>query len=215
MELYFSPLACSMATRIVFYEAGYEATYIQVDTRRKQLANGGDFLEINPVGQVPVLRTDEGALLMENTAILPYVADRLPQAHLAPAGGFERARLQQWLGFIGTELHKALFVPLLDPNAGDEIKRYAREKVDLRLNLLATHFAEHEWLLDTFSVADAYLAVVLNWARYCDVDIAQWPTVAAYFKRVIARPAVARAMNEELALYRDEVEREKAKAMAR
>jgi len=215
MELYFSPLACSMATRIAFYEAGYEATYIQVDTKRKQLANGGDFLAISPIGQVPVLRTNEGELLTENTAILPYVADQFPQAKLAPVGGFERARLQQWLGFISTELHKALFVPLLDANASDEVKRYTREKVGIRLNVLAAQFAEHEWLLETFSVADAYLAVVLNWARYCDVDIAQWPAVAAYFKRVTARPAVARAMSDELALYREEVEREKAKTKAK
>lgn len=214
MELYFSPLACSMATRIAFYEAGYEATYVQVDTKRKQLADGGDFLAINPIGQVPVLRTDEGELLTENTAILPYVADRFPLALLTPVGSFERARLQQWLGFISTELHKALFVPLLDPSAGDEVKRYVRPKVDIRLDLLAARFASHEWLLETFSVADAYLAVVLNWARYCDVDIAQWPAVAAYFKRVSARPAVARAMSEELALYREEVERENGKAKA-
>lgn len=214
MELYFSPLACSMATRIAFYEAGYEATYIQVDTKRKQLENGSDFLVLNPIGQVPVLRTDEGELLTENTAILPYVADRFPQARLAPVGGFERARLQQWLGFISTELHKALYVPMLDPSAGDEVKRYAREKVDIRLNLLAARFAAHEWLLDVFSVADAYLAVVLNWARYCDIDIEQWPTVAAYFKRIAARPAVARAMSEELALYREQVEREKERAKA-
>lgn len=212
MELYFSPLACSMATRIAFYEAGYEAKYVQVDTKRKQLAGGGDFLSINPIGQVPVLRTDGGELLTENTAILPFVADQFPQAKLAPIGGFERARLQQWLGFISTELHQALFIPLLAPNAGDEVKRYTREKVGIRLNLLAARLDAHEWLLETFSVADAYLAVVLNWARYCDVDIAQWPSVAAYFKRVTARPAVARAMSEELALYREELEREKEKA---
>ena len=212
MELYFSPLACSMATRIAFYEAGYEATYIQVDTKRKQLANGGDFLTINPIGQVPVLRTQEGELLTENTAILPYVADQFPQAQLAPVGGFERARLQQWIGFISTELHQALFVPLLDPSAGEEVKRYTREKVRIRLNLLAARFATHEWLLETFSVADAYLAVVLNWARYCDVDIARWPAVEAYFKRVTARPAVARAMGEEFALYREAREKEKANA---
>ena len=215
MELYFSPLACSMATRIAFYEAGYEATYIQVDTKRKQLENGRDFFSLNPIGQVPVLRTDEGALLTENTAILPYVADRFPHAQLAPVGSLERARLQQWLGFISTELHKALFVPLLDPNAGDEVKRYTREKVDIRLNLLAARFAAHEWLLDAFSVADAYLAVVLNWTRYCDVDIDRWPAIAAYFKRITARPAVTRAMSEELALYREQVEREEERERER
>jgi glutathione S-transferase len=210
MELYFSPLACSLATRIAFYEAGYEARYMQVDTKRKQVLGGGDFFEINPVGQVPVLRTDEGALLFENTAILPYVADRLPAAKLAPAGGFERAALQQWLGFTSTELHKALFVPMLDPAAPEDVKRYAREKVALRMSVLQQHLSSREWLLDAFSVADIYLAVVLNWARYCDVDIAHWPAVHAYFKRALARPAVARAFEEEMALYREALARENA-----
>lgn len=210
MELYFSPLACSMATRIAFYEAGHEATYTQVNTKRKQLVNGSDFLAISPIGQVPVLRTDEGELLTENTAILPYVADHFPHAQLAPVGGLERSRLQQWLGFISTELHKALFVPLLDPNADDEVKRYTRRNVDTRLDLLQSRFASHDWLLDAFSIADVYLAVVLNWARYCDVDLGKWPAVAAYLEKLMARPTIARAMSEEMALYREALAREKA-----
>jgi glutathione S-transferase len=208
MELYFAPLACSLATRIVFYEAGYEARYEQVDTIRKRLLDGANFFDVNPLGQVPVLRTDEGDLLFENTAILPYVADRFPAANLAPPDGIERARLQQWLGFIGTELHKAVFVPMLDPDASEEIRRYSREKIDLRMAHLQRHLSGREWLLDAFSVADLYLTVVLNWARYCGVDIGQWPAVLAYFKRVSARPAVARAFEEEAALYRAEQQRE-------
>jgi len=210
MELYFSPLACSLATRIAFYEAGYDARYVQVDTKRKQLPDGSDFLRINPLGQVPVLRTDDGQLLFENTAILPYVADHLPSAKLAPIGGLERTRLQQWLGFISTELHKALFVPMLDASASNEVKQYSREKVALRMSALQTRLAEREWLLDAFSVADIYLAVVLNWARYCDVDLAPWPAVLGHFKRVVARPAAARGFEEENALYRTEPAREKA-----
>jgi glutathione S-transferase len=204
MELYFSPLACSLATRIAFYEASYEATYAQVDTKRKRVKTDGDFFEINPLGQVPVLRTDDGELLTENTAILPYVADQLPSANLAPVGGFERARLHQWLGFISTELHKALFVPLLTPTASDDVKHYVREQVALRMNTLQAHLAEREWLLGGFSVADIYLAVVLNWARYCDVDLAKWPAALALYKRVVARPAAARALSEEVALYQAE-----------
>ncbi|WP_206956779.1 glutathione binding-like protein [Trinickia acidisoli] len=206
MELYFSPLACSLATRIAFYEAGYDAHYVQVDNKRKRLQDGSDFFEINPLGQVPVLRTDDGALLLENAAVLPYVADHLPSAKLAPIGGFERARLQQWLGFIGTELHKAIFVPMLDDAASDEVKRYAREHVALRMGVLQSHLATSDWLLDSFSVADIYLAVVLNWARFCNVDLSPWPAVLGLYKRVFARPAAARALEEELALYRAGVE---------
>ena len=210
MELYFSPLACSLATRIAFYEAGYDARYIQVDTKRKRVEIDGDFLGINPIGQVPALRTDDGELLTENPAVLPYVADALPSAKLAPAGGFERARLQQWLGFIGTELHKALFVPLLTPEAGDDVKRFAREQIAVRMGALQAHLADREWLLENFSVADIYLAVVLNWARYCDVELAQWPAALAHYKRVMARPAAARALKEEVSLYQAEQARENA-----
>ena len=210
MELYFSPLACSLATRIAFYEAGYDARYVQVDTKRKRVEDGSDFFEINPLGQVPVLRTDDGTLLFENTAVLPYVADRLPAAKLAPIGGLERARLQQWLGFVGTELHKAVFVTLLDPDASTEVKRYAREKLPLRMDTLQAHLAEREWLLDSFSVADIYLAVVLSWARYCGVDLSPWPAARGLLERVSARPAAARGFAEEAELYRAEAERQSA-----
>jgi glutathione S-transferase len=118
--------------------------------------------------------------------------------------------LQQWLGFIGTELHKGLFVPLLDRDASDEVKRYAREKVALRMETLQAHLAERQWLLESFSVADIYLTVVLNWARYCDVDLSPWPAVLGLYKRVSARPAAARGFAEEAELYRAEVERKNA-----
>ena len=124
----------SLATRISLYEAGADAEYTRVDTRAKRVADGSDFGKINPMGQVPVLATDEGALLTENSAVLQYVAGRFPQ--LAPAAGIGRSRLQQWLSFIGTELHKAVFVPLLDPNAPDTVKAYARDKVALRLGIV-------------------------------------------------------------------------------
>ncbi|MFT4064598.1 glutathione binding-like protein [Paraburkholderia sp.] len=211
MELYFSPLACSLATRIALYEAGTGARFIEVDMKSKRLRDGADFYPINPLGQVPVLRTDDGWLLRENTAILPYVADAFPAARLAPkAGTPERAKLQEWLGFISTELHKAVFVPLLDPLAPDEVRSYTREKVALRLNLLERHLHEREFLLDRFTVADAYLVTVLNWARYSGVELAQWPAVQAYYERIARRPAVQKALAEELALYREEQQRRKA-----
>jgi glutathione S-transferase len=190
------------------YEAGAHVEYIQVDTTLKQLRDGSDFYPINPLGQVPVLRTEEGWLLSENTAILPYVADRFPAAQLAPpAGTLQRARLQQWLGFIGTELHKAVFVPLLDRRAPEEVKRYARDKAALRLGILQKHLAVNDYLLDRFSVADAYLLAVLNWASFTGVGLAEWPAVSAYFRRLLARASVAEALSEEQALYKDEVAR--------
>src|SRR5579864_1998652 len=208
MDLYFAPLACSLATRIALYEAGAQAGFIQVDTKRKRLRDGSDFYPVNALGQVPVLRTDEGWLLTENTAILPYVADQFPSAQLAPpAGTAERAKLQQWLGFISTELHKAVFVPLLDPQAPADVGDYTRRKVALRLGVLQEHLDKREFLLDRFTVADGYLFTVLNWAQYAGVDLSQWPAVDAYYRRVAQRPVVARALAEEVALHREELAR--------
>jgi len=210
MELYFAPLACSLAARITLYEVGAPAAgarFTQVDTRAKRLADGGDFRAVNPLGQVPVLRTDSGECLTENTAVLQYLAEHFPDAKLAPAGELARARLREWLGFIGTELHKAVFVPLLDAAAPDAVKAYAREKLALRMARPETRLASHEYLLDEFSIADAYLLAVLNWTLATGVNLADWPAVMAYRERLLERPAIARAFGEELALWQEEVRR--------
>lgn len=210
MDLYFSPLACSMATRIALYEAGAEAGYIYADPRTKRLPDGSDFRSVNPLGLVPVLRTDDGDVLTENAAILQYVAERFPDAQLAPAGGIERTRLQQWLCFIGTELHKALFVPLLDSKAPPEAKTYAAAKAESRLGYLDRYLTGREFLLDRFSVADAYLYTVLNWSRATPIDVTQWPAIKAYLSNLRKRPSVAKALAEEGALYAEEQARHKA-----
>src|SRR5215207_7553650 len=211
MDLYFSPLACSMSSRITIYEAGGEARFHCVDTDAKRvLADDSDFWALNPLGMVPVLRTEEGDLLRENPAVLQYVADHFPATGLAPSGGPERYKLQQWLNFIGTELHKATYIPLLDEKAPAGAKDYAREKAALRLGYLDRHLDGREFLLDRFSVADAYLVTVLNWSQASGIELSQWPNVLAYFKRMTKRPSVARALAEERALYAEEMERRKA-----
>ena len=209
MDLYFSPLACSMATRIALYEAGGEATFSYVDTRAKRVADGSDFLAINPMGQVPVLRTESG-LLMENPVVLQYVADRFPASGLAPAGGFERYRLQQWLSFTTSELHKLVFTPLLDPKSNEGAKAYAREKAEPRFAYLNNHLEGRDYLLDNFTVADAYLVTVLSWGQHSGIDLARWPAVQAYFHRMCKRPSVAKALAEELALYKEQQARRSA-----
>ncbi len=201
MDLYFSPLACSMATRIAFYEAGISANFIAVDTQSKKLGDGSDFLIVNSMGQVPVLRTDAGDLLTENPAVLQYVADQKPQSGLAPQKGIERYRLQQWLNFITSELHKVVFIPLLDPTSPAEAKIYAREKAERRFGYLNSRLEGRKFLLNDFTVADAYLVTVLNWSRFVGLDLAKWPAVKSYFERMLIRPNVSKAMGEEMALF--------------
>jgi glutathione S-transferase len=210
MDLYFSPLACSMASRIAFYEADADACFIEVDPKTKRTLDGENYLAVHPFGLVPALRTDDGEVLSENAAILQYIADRFPMADLAPAGGMARSRLQQWLCFIGTELHKALFVPLLDKTMPETTKAYIQAKGDGALDYLNAYLDGRDYLLDRFTVADGYLVTVLNWSRATPVDLAKWSAVAAYHKRLKQRPSIARALSEELALYAAEQKRHKA-----
>src|ERR1043165_8579270 len=156
MQLYFSPLACSMATRIALYEAAADASYIEVDPKTKLTLNGDDYRKVHSLGLVPALRTEEGELVTENAAVLQYLVRRFPEAKLGPTEGLPYARLQQWLCFIGTELHKSTFAPLLDREAPAAVKSYTLEKSRARLTYLADHLANREYLLDRFSVADAY-----------------------------------------------------------
>jgi glutathione S-transferase len=210
MDLYFSPLACSMASRIAFYEADQDARFIEVDPKTKRTLDGENYRAVHPFGLVPALRTDDGGVLTENAAILQYIADRFPMADLAPAGGMARSRLQQWLCFIGTELHKALFVPLLDKTMPEAGKAYIQAKGVGALDYLNAYLDGRDYLLDRFTVADGYLVTVLNWSRATPVDLAKWPAVAAYQKRLKERPSIARALSEEVALYAAEQKRHKA-----
>jgi glutathione S-transferase len=211
MELFFSPMACSLASRIVLYEAGAEACFTQVDSRTKRTRDGRDYWQVNPMGQVPALRTPEGWVLTENAAVLQYLAEAKPGAGLLPEAADARARVRQWLAFIGTELHKAVFVPLLDRKAPPDVKAYAMEKAALRLSVLETHLQQREHLEGGYGIADIYLLAVLNWAPYAGVDLAGWPAVQAYHRRLGQREAVARALREELALYQEE-QRQRAAA---
>ena len=204
MELFYSPMACSLASRIVLYEVGADARFTQVDGKAKRTLDGRDYWQINPMGQVPAVCTPEGWLLTENAAVLQYLAEAWPTAGLLPADADGRARVRQWLGFIGTELHKAVFVPLLDPKAGAEVKAYSMQKAALRLDVLEAHLQRHEHLEGGYGIADIYLAVVLNWAPYAGVDLAAWPAVKAFHRRISQRETVARAMREEFALYQEE-----------
>lgn len=212
MDLYFSPLACSLASRIALYEADADADarFIEVDPKTKRTMAGDDYRALYPLGLVPLICLDDGSLLSENAAVLQYVAARHPGANLGGRDDLERARLQQWLCFIGTELHKALFIPLFDQSLSEDAKARARDKSESRFAFLDNHLRGRDFLLDRFTVADAYLYTVLNWTGSTKVDLTPWPAIAAYHKRMQARPSIAKAFKEEFALYQAELARHKA-----
>lgn len=203
MQLYFSPLACSLATRIALYEVGVDIDYVEVDPKTKRTrVTGDDYLAIHPLGLVPALRTDDGGLLFENAAVLAYVAERFPEAGLVPEGADGPLRLREALAFIATELHKGTFAPLLDAQAPPEMKAYVAEKAGSRLAWVERKLEGRVHLFERPSVADAYLFTVLNWAQATPVSLARYPAIGAFMARMRARPAVARALREELELYR-------------
>lgn len=195
MKLYLTPGACSLASNIALHEAGIPFEISKVDKRTKR-ADGVDFLTINPKGYVPALQLDDGQLLTENVAVLQYIADLNPASKLAPpAGTMERYRLQEWLSFINSEVHKA-FSPLFSAEAGEETKTYARNYLAKSLTYLEGALADRTYLMgDQFTIADAYLSTVLGWGVYAKVDIG--PKLKSYVDRVRARPKVIEAMTAE------------------
>jgi glutathione S-transferase len=198
LKLYYSPGACSLSPHIVLCEAGLNFDVEQVDLGKKTTAGGTDFLTINPKGYVPALLLDNGEILTEGPPIVQYLADLVPAKGLAPAAGtIARLRLQEWLNFISTELHKS-FSPLFAPHTPEATKLTVHGLLARRFAYLASQLEGKQFLLgDTFTVADAYLFVVLSWAPYVGVDLSPWPILAAYSGRIATRPAVQAALRAE------------------
>jgi len=192
------PGACSLAANIALREAGIPFELVKVSHRTHKTSDGVDFTQINSKGYVPALVLDTGELLTENTALLQYIADLNPDAHLAPpAGTLERYRLSEWLAYLNSEVHKS-FSPLFAPNASEDMKQYARDNLTKRLGWLAQQLGSKPYLLgEQFTVADAYLFVTLSWSGLAGVDLSPWPTLKAFQERVAARPSVIEAMTAE------------------
>ena len=198
MKLYYMPGACSLAPHIVANEAGIALDLVRVDGKTKKTEADQDFLATNPNGYVPTLVLDDGQTLTEAQVVAQYLADRKPEAGLMPpAGEMARYRVQQWLAFISSELHKS-FSPFFRPTTPEETKTANREHLARRLAFLDKELAGKAYLTgDTFTAADAYLWTVLNWAKFAGIDLASYPNVANFMGTVAARPAVAAALREE------------------
>ena len=199
MKLYYTPGACSLSPHIVLREAGVDFELERVDLAAKTTEAGADFRAINPKGYVPALQLDDGQVLTEGPAIVQYVADSRPDARLAPpAGTLERARVQEHLNFVASELHKS-FSPLFSPATSAEAKEAARAKIRQRFDDVERMLSDGRKFLagDQFTVADAYLFVVAGWARPTELGLASWPHVEAFVNRVGEREAVRAALHAE------------------
>ena len=198
MKLYYAPGACSLSPHIVSREAGIDLELERADIAQKKTETGKDFWSVNPKGQVPVLETDDGQKLTEGPVIVQYLADQKPGSGLVPAPGtIDRYRVQEWLNFVGSEMHKT-YGPLFRPTTPEEFKVLSREVLGRRIAWLDQQLAGKHYLMgDKFSVADAYLFTVLRWSPRVGIDLSKSANVVAYMDRVAARPKVQEALKAE------------------
>ena len=198
MKLYYSPGACSLSPHIVASEAGLAVDLEKVDLAEHKTESGQDYMTVNPKGYVPALRLDDGTVLTEGPAIVQYLADQKPGSGLIPAAGtIDRYRVQEWLNFIGTELHKN-FSPLFNKASSDDVKNTAKTNINKRLAYLNDQLASRQYLMgDHFTVADAYAFTIVNWTNFVGIDLKPYPNLGTYMGRVAARPKVHEALKSE------------------
>jgi glutathione S-transferase len=198
MKLYFSPGACSLSPHIVMHESGLPFTPVLASTKSHKLQDGTDYYTINPKGYVPLLEFDDGTRLSEGPVIVQWIADQVPAKQLAPAAGtMARYRLQEWLNFITSEVHKA-YSPLFNPAFPEDGKSIYRQKLRSRYEYIEQQLEGQDFLLGTaFSVADAYLFTGTRWAGFAGLGLDGLPRLAAYMQRIEARPAVQAALKAE------------------
>lgn len=197
--LYYAPGACSLASHIILRETGTPFELIKVSTKTHKMEDGSDFYAVNPKGYVPALKLETGEILTEGPAVMQYIADLHPDSGLLPkAGSLARARVQEWLTFIGTELHKT-FGPLFHAGTSDDQKAAAKETIKTRLPLVEQALGDGRSYLtgESFTVADAYLFVVVSWTNHVGIDLAPWPKLQAFQTRVRQRPQTQAAMKAE------------------
>ena len=198
MELFASPMACSLASHIAVIEAGLPVKVRFVENKKTD--DGGDFLAVSPYGYVPALKLDDGRILNEGASVLQYLADRKPEAGLAPAwGSDERYQLIDTLHYFGTEVHKRVFYNIFSTTVPAAAKTAAMADLEPTLAAIARRLGDRETLVgDRFTVADAYLLTLLNWAVFLKADLAKWPALQAYHRKHLQRPSVVRAMGIEM-----------------
>lgn len=197
MKLYYSPASCALAPHIVATEAGVPLDLVRVDLATHKTDTGEDYYAINPRGYVPFLVLDDGTPLSEAGVLVQYIADENPGAGLLPTERLARTKVQSWLGFISTELHKG-FAPLWDPTTPDAVKDNVKKKLFNRFSELNDVLGARPYVAgDAFTVADAYAFTITNWTRFQNMDISPYPNLQAWMGRVAQRPKVVEALKQQ------------------
>jgi glutathione S-transferase len=198
MKLYYKTGACSLATRIVLEEVGASYQSEKVDLKTKKTDSGKDYKQINPKGSVPALELDNKEVLTEGAVIMQYIADQYPDKKLVPKNGtFERYRLQEWLNFIATDLHKG-FSPLFNVAYNEDVKKEFRKNLTPKFDFLAERINGKTFVMGgQFTIADAYLFTILSWSEHVGIDLTKWPKIMGYYETIHNRPAVQTALKND------------------
>jgi glutathione S-transferase len=199
MKLFFATGSSSLFPHIVLHEAGLPFEAIKINEHTKEISGGGDYKSVNPLGTVPALVLDDGTLITEGAVIAQYIADLVPEKRLAPPfGTMERVRLQSWLNFFSSDMHKGGFSPLFYKAMPEEGRGVFREKLRTRFRLLDNHLKANQYLMgETYTIADTHLFVVSNWASWTNFDLSPYSAVLGLRERVSVRPAVIAALTSE------------------
>jgi glutathione S-transferase len=199
MQLFYAPGSSSLLPHIVLYEAGLPFAAVRINEHSKIIEGGGDYMKVNPLGYVPALLLDDGTLLTEGAAIVQHIADKVPSKNLAPANGtIERTKLQSWLNFFSSEMHKGGFSPLFYKGMPEEGKEVFRARLKARFAHLNEHLKSNEYLMGpNYSVVDAHLFVISNWAGWVNFDLSPYTSIASYRRRIGERAAVHSALKAE------------------
>lgn len=196
MKLFYSPGACSQAAHILLHETKLPHSSEAVDVRNKKRADGSDYFAVNPKGAVPALEFDGGEVLTENGAILQYIGDQAGDGVLLPTSGLPRYRVIEWLSHLGSDVHKS-FSPLFNPASSEETKTAGRDMVGKKLDYLETRMDGDYLTGSHMSVADPYLFAMLGWTGHVGIDLARWPRLAAFRKRMEQRESVQTVLKAE------------------
>jgi len=197
MKLYYSPGACSQAAHILLHETGLPHSSERVDLRAKKTAGGADYWAINPKGAVPAIQLSDGEVLTENSAVLQYIGDKVGRETLLPVSGLERYRVIEWLGFLGSDVHKS-FSPLFNPASSEEVKQAARDVLAKRFDFIEGRLEGRDYLTGpSMSIADPYLFAMLGWTGMHGIDLGRWPRLAAFRQRMEQRESVRAVMRAE------------------
>ncbi len=199
MKLFYATGSSSLFPHIVLHEAGLNFEAVKIDEHTKEITGGGDYRSVNPLGTVPALVLDDDTLIVEGPVIAQYIADLVPERKLTPPNGtMDRVRLQAWLNFLSSDMHKGGFSPLFYKALPEECEGIFRDKLKARFTHLDQHLASNPYLMgETYTIADAHLFVVSNWASWTNFDLYPYPAVLAFRERVNARPAVVGALSKE------------------